>query len=59
MSRKKAGNKSEHSMLNPLRPLQPANSSLELFTGPSVEGTDKHYVKVLSGKVERQKPSFV
>lgn len=29
-----------------------------LFTGPSVEGSDKEYVKVLSGNVNDHKPSF-
>ncbi|BBH23615.1 hypothetical protein Back11_49600 [Paenibacillus baekrokdamisoli] len=29
-----------------------------VFTGPSVEGTDKEYVKVYSGKVIDKKPSF-
>lgn len=35
-----------------------ANSSLT-FVGPSVEGGDKEYVKVLTGDVDRRKPSFV
>ncbi|WNC13587.1 hypothetical protein [Brevibacillus brevis] len=30
----------------------------ELFVGPSVEGTDKEYWKVLSGDVDGGKPSF-
>ncbi|WP_178022418.1 hypothetical protein [uncultured Paenibacillus sp.] len=30
-----------------------------LFIGPSVEGGDKEYVKVLTGDVDRRKPSFV
>lgn len=29
-----------------------------IFIGPSVEGPDREYVKVLSGKVEHKKPSF-
>lgn len=29
-----------------------------VFTGPSVEGIDKEYVKVYSGKVIDKKPSF-
>ncbi|MNP47507.1 hypothetical protein D3C76_1415640 [compost metagenome] len=29
-----------------------------LFIGPSVEGSDKEYVKVLSGSVNDHKPSF-
>lgn len=29
-----------------------------VFIGPSVEGTDKEYVKVISGKVIDRKPSF-
>lgn len=29
-----------------------------LFVGPSVEGSDKEYVKVLSGNVNDHKPSF-
>ncbi|OAB43740.1 hypothetical protein [Paenibacillus glacialis] len=29
-----------------------------LFIGPSVEGSDKEYVKVLSGNVNDHKPSF-
>ncbi|KYD08052.1 MAG: hypothetical protein C6W57_00735 [Caldibacillus debilis] len=31
----------------------------EIFIGPSVEGKDQEYEKVLSGEVERRKPSFV
>ncbi|MEC2344778.1 hypothetical protein [Paenibacillus barengoltzii] len=30
-----------------------------LYIGPSVEGGDKEYVKVLTGDVDRTKPSFV
>ncbi|WP_148040362.1 hypothetical protein [Brevibacillus fluminis] len=30
----------------------------EVFVGPSVEGGDKEYVHVLSGKVNHVKPSF-
>ncbi|WP_068785888.1 hypothetical protein [Paenibacillus phocaensis] len=30
-----------------------------LYTGPSVEGGDKEYVKVLTGDVDLRKPSFV
>lgn len=30
----------------------------EIFVGPSVEGGDKEYVHVLSGKVNHSKPSF-
>ncbi|NMO96120.1 hypothetical protein [Paenibacillus lemnae] len=29
-----------------------------IYIGPSVEGTDKRYVKVISGSVDDQKPSF-
>ncbi|KKO52990.1 hypothetical protein [Paenibacillus sp. DMB20] len=29
-----------------------------IFIGPSVEGTDKKYVKVISGSVDDKKPSF-
>ncbi|MGF7030552.1 hypothetical protein J2T17_001457 [Paenibacillus mucilaginosus] len=29
-----------------------------IFIGPSVEGADQEYVKVLSGEVDRKKPSF-
>jgi len=29
-----------------------------LFIGPSIEGSDKEYVKVLSGNVNDHKPSF-
>ncbi|WP_438349859.1 hypothetical protein ACP8HI_04090 [Paenibacillus sp. FA6] len=29
-----------------------------LFVGPSIEGSDKEYVKVLSGTVYEHKPSF-
>jgi hypothetical protein len=29
-----------------------------VYIGPSVEGADKEYVKVLSGKVDHKKPSF-
>jgi hypothetical protein len=30
-----------------------------LYIGPSVEGGDKEYVKVLTGDVDLRKPSFV
>lgn len=30
-----------------------------VFVGPSVEGGDKEYIHVISGKVNHQKPSFV
>lgn len=30
-----------------------------VYVGPSVEGGDKEYVKVLSGDVDPRKPSFV
>lgn len=30
-----------------------------VYFGPSVDGTDKEYVKVLSGDVDHRKPSFV
>jgi hypothetical protein len=30
-----------------------------IYVGPSVDGADKEYVKVLSGEVDRRKPSFV
>lgn len=29
-----------------------------IYIGPSVEGTDKKYVKVISGAVDDKKPSF-
>lgn len=29
-----------------------------VFIGPSLEGTDKEYVKVVSGRVTDRKPSF-
>ncbi|MNO25517.1 hypothetical protein D3C76_153570 [compost metagenome] len=29
------------------------------YVGPSVEGGDKEYVKVLTGNVDSRKPSFV
>lgn len=29
-----------------------------VFIGPSIEGTDKEYVKVISGKVSDRKPTF-
>ncbi|WP_054955882.1 hypothetical protein [Paenibacillus dakarensis] len=29
-----------------------------IFMGPSVEGADKKYVKVISGSVDDNKPSF-
>lgn len=29
-----------------------------VFIGPSVDGSDKEYIKVLSGEVDRRKPSF-
>lgn len=29
-----------------------------IYIGPSVEGTDKKYVKVISGVVDDKKPSF-
>lgn len=36
------------------------NSNIgDVFTGPSVDGADKEYVKVYSGKVIDKKPSFV
>ncbi|MHA0857838.1 hypothetical protein [Paenibacillus sp. CMAA1364] len=34
------------------------NQGKVLFVGPSVEGSDKEYVKVLSGTVYEHKPSF-
>ncbi|MBJ6362335.1 hypothetical protein ACFOQM_13635 [Paenibacillus sp. GCM10012307] len=30
-----------------------------IYVGPSVEGVDKEYVKVLTGNVDSRKPSFV
>ncbi|GED33748.1 hypothetical protein [Brevibacillus centrosporus] len=30
----------------------------KIFLGPTVDGKDEVYIKVLSGKVARQKPSF-
>lgn len=30
-----------------------------IYVGPSVEGADKEYVKVLTGNVDTRKPSFV
>ncbi|MBB6020679.1 hypothetical protein HNR77_001741 [Paenibacillus sp. JGP012] len=30
-----------------------------IYVGPSVEGGDKEYVKVLTGDVDSRKPSFV
>lgn len=30
-----------------------------VYVGPSVEGGDKEYVKVLTGDVDSRKPSFV
>jgi hypothetical protein len=33
-------------------------NSGEKYVGPSVDGEDKVYVKVLSGDVDRKKPSF-
>jgi hypothetical protein len=30
----------------------------KVFVGPTVEGIDKEYVKVLSGNVDRSRPSF-
>ncbi|MFC7681219.1 hypothetical protein [Paenibacillus sp. GCM10028914] len=29
-----------------------------IYIGPSVEGTDKKYVKIISGVVDDKKPSF-
>ncbi|WP_168118914.1 hypothetical protein [Paenibacillus sp. HB172176] len=29
-----------------------------VYIGPSLEGTDKEYVKIISGKVSDRKPSF-
>ncbi|MBM7565032.1 hypothetical protein [Paenibacillus sacheonensis] len=34
------------------------DSSSNVFVGPSVEGTDKEYMKIISGKVSERKPSF-
>ncbi|RJG15565.1 hypothetical protein [Paenibacillus thiaminolyticus] len=34
------------------------NSADIVYIGPSVEGSDEEYVKVLSGEVDRGKPSF-
>ncbi|MFC0214430.1 hypothetical protein ACFFK0_18530 [Paenibacillus chartarius] len=33
-------------------------SAAGVFIGPSVDGSDKEFVKVLSGDVTRRKPSF-
>lgn len=41
------------------RKLQSSRSKGILYIGPSVEGGDKEYVKVLTGDVDRTKPSFV
>ncbi|CAM4329915.1 hypothetical protein U9M73_05355 [Paenibacillus phoenicis] len=41
------------------RKLQASRSKGILYIGPSVEGGDKEYVKVLTGDVDRTKPSFV
>ncbi|MCY9666448.1 hypothetical protein M5X11_16005 [Paenibacillus alginolyticus] len=34
------------------------STKIKVYIGPSVEGSDKKYVKVLSGNVDRRKPSF-
>lgn len=34
------------------------SNTIKIYIGPSVEGTDKKYVKLLSGDVDRRKPSF-
>ncbi|MEF2248185.1 MULTISPECIES: hypothetical protein [unclassified Paenibacillus] len=34
------------------------SSEADVYIGPSVEGGDKEYVKVVSGKVIERRPSF-
>lgn len=34
------------------------NAKVVRYLGPSIDGTDKEYVKVLTGDVDRKKPSF-
>lgn len=34
------------------------SSEADIYIGPSVEGGDKEYVKVVSGKVIERRPSF-
>lgn len=36
----------------------PKSQGKILFVGPSIEGSDKEYIKVLSGTVNDHKPSF-
>ena len=33
-------------------------SETNVYVGPSVEGGDKEYIKVVSGKVNERRPSF-
>lgn len=34
------------------------DNSSNVYIGPSVDGTDKEYTKIISGKVSDRKPSF-
>lgn len=35
------------------------DAKANIFVGPSVEGGDKEYVHIISGKVQNRKPSFI
>ncbi|WP_282936833.1 hypothetical protein [Paenibacillus sp. RC67] len=40
-------------------PHEERDAKAGIFVGPSVEGGDKEYIHVISGKVLNRKPSFI
>lgn len=40
------------------RPVKPAASPNNVYIAPSLEGGDEEYKKLISGKVDNNKPSF-
>ncbi|MGO4695559.1 hypothetical protein AB4Z50_14900 [Paenibacillus sp. 2TAB26] len=50
--------RANHVLISTSKGIKRDSSIGVVFTGPSVEGTDKEYVKVYSGKVIDKKPSF-
>jgi hypothetical protein len=39
--------------------LRGGSNGVQVFMGPAVGGVDKEYVKIISGKVDNRKPSFI
>lgn len=55
----KASKRQSPSLLEARRDLISSRNKGILYIGPSVEGGDKEYVKVLTGDVDLRRPSFV